>query len=113
MLRRLLERFSNWYWNNVEQRCREDPVCQLLRREVTVVGKEFESMAYDRLLDPAETLSLSRIVDGIELTFSAEAYHVKDNGDICFCVDASAKSNRTGWQPSYQLFKRRNGTVYY
>lgn len=77
------------------------------------MGKEFESMEYDRLLEPAETLSFSRVVDGIELSFSAEAYNIKKNGDICFCIDARAMPNRTEWQPSYQFFMRKDGTIYH
>ncbi len=113
MFKRLLNRLLSRYWENVEQRCREDPICQLLLREIAVVGKEFESMEYDRLLEPAETLSFSRVVDGIELSFSAEAYNIKKNGDICFCIDARATPNRTRWQPSYQFFMRKDGTIYH
>lgn len=113
MFKRLLNQLLSRHWENVEQRCCEDQICQLLLHEIAVVGKEFESMEYDRLLEPAETLSFSRVVDGIELSFSAEAYNIKKNGDICFCIDARATPNRTRWQPSYQFFKRKDQTVYH
>jgi hypothetical protein len=96
-----------------EARRMEDPLYALLRREVEKVGKEFEAMPYERLLEPAEHLSLSKVVDGVEICFSAEAFNVWKNGDIGFCVDAHAEPNRTWAQPSYQFFKRRDGSVYY
>ena len=43
----------------------KDPVYALLRREVEKVGREFEAMPYERLLEPAEVLSLTRVVDGV------------------------------------------------
>lgn len=111
MIKRLWHRLRAGYWRNVEQRCLEDPVCERLRRELAAVGKEFEAMPYERLLEPAEKLSFSRVVDGIEMSFSAEAYDVKKNGDICFCIDARARPARTRWQPSYRFVKRKDGTV--
>ncbi|OGW66695.1 MAG: hypothetical protein A3H49_00355 [Nitrospirae bacterium RIFCSPLOWO2_02_FULL_62_14] len=91
----------------------KDPIYALLRREVTNVGKEFERLPYERLLVAAEVLSFSRVIEGVEISFSAEAFDVKPNGDAGFCVDASADPNRTGKQPSYQFYKRKDGTVYY
>ena len=91
----------------------KDPIYALLRREVTNVGKEFERLPYERLLVAAEGLSFSRVIEGVEISFSAEAFDVKPNGDAGFCVDASADPNRTGKQPSYQFYKRKDGTVYY
>ena len=91
----------------------KDPVYALLRREVEKVGREFEAMPYERLLEPAEVLSLTRVVDGVEISFSAEAFNVKSNGDIGFCIDAHTTPKRTWAQPSYQFFKRKDGSVYY
>jgi hypothetical protein len=96
-----------------EARRMKDPIYALLRREVTSVGKEYEGLPYERLLEPAEVLSFSRVIDGVEISFSAEAFHVKQNGDAGFCIDASATPNRTGKQPSYQFYKRKDGSVYY
>jgi hypothetical protein len=90
-----------------------DPAYALLRREVTRVGREFERRGYDELQAPAERLSFSRTVDGVEIHFSAEACDRLPNGDLAFCVDASAKPDAAGVQPSYRFFKRRDGSVYY
>lgn len=91
----------------------DDPVCALLRREVTRAGQEFERRSYDELQAPAERLSFSRTVDGVEIHFGAEAYARLSNGDLAFCVDASAKPGATGVQPSYRFFKRPDGSVYH
>ncbi|HSO06073.1 MAG TPA: hypothetical protein VLW45_02480 [Pelomicrobium sp.] len=90
-----------------------DPVYALLRREVTRVGQEFERRGYDELQAPAERLSFSRTVDGVEIHFGTEAYDRLPNGDLAFCIDASAKPNATGVQPSYRFYKRPDGSVYY
>lgn len=84
----------------------------VLRREVEIEGKKFEKMNYEELKKPAEELSTSRVVDGVEIHFSAEAYNTKDNGDLCFCIDANGLPCLF-IKPSYQFFKRKNGTVYY
>jgi len=99
--------------DQAEARRMKDPIYALLRREVSNVGEEFERFPYERLLEPAEALSFSRIVEGVEISFSAGAFHVKPNGDAGFCIDARANPNRTGAQPSYQFYKRKDGSVYY
>jgi hypothetical protein len=92
-----------------EARRMQDPTYALLRREVEKFGRECEALPYERLLQPAEELSTSKIVDGVEIAFSAEAFNVAANGDIGFCVDANAKPKPKGaWvQPSYQFFNQR------
>jgi hypothetical protein len=92
---------------------RRDPVYALLRRELDRIGPEFEARPYDALCAGAEALSFSRTVDGVEIHFSAEAFDQLPNGDMAFCIDASARPNRTGVQPSYRFFKRRDGSVYH
>jgi hypothetical protein len=109
----MFRRFQQWYWDRQERKSLTDPVCAALKRAVERVGKEFERRPYDQLLEPAEKLSFSRVVDGIEMHFAAEAFTVNENGDIGFCIDAHTGSKRNGWQPSYQFFKRKDGTVYY
>jgi hypothetical protein len=109
----MLSRLWQRYWTRVEERCERDPLCRLLRREVTRVGQEFESRSYADLQRPAEELSFNRVVEGIEITFSAEAFTLKRDGDIGFCVDARAKGSEGRWQPSYQFYKRPDGSVYH
>lgn len=87
---------------------------EFLRAAGESVGREYEAKCYDELRRPAEELSTTRIIDGVEVFFSAEAYEVKPNGDVCFCVDVDARlPTLLGVKPSYQFVKRRDGSVYY
>jgi len=97
-----------------EPRRMQDPVYALLRREVDKVGKNLESMPYDDLMRrmDSEEASWDTSVDGVAVSFSAEVFQVKRNGDAGICIDARAEPNRTRWQPSYQFFKRKDGSVY-
>lgn len=109
MFKRFLAKYGVW----VESRSMQDSTYRLLRREIERVAKEYEAMSYDALLRPAEELSRDEIIDGVAISFSGEAIDIKKNGDICFCLDARAEPNRTGLQPSYRFFKRKDGSVYY
>jgi hypothetical protein len=109
----VLSRLWQRYWTGVEQRCERNPVCRLLRREVNRVGQEFEARPYSDLQQPGEELSFSRMVDGVEISFNAQAFDIKPNGDVGFCIDARAKDVKSGWQPSYQFYKRPDGSVYH
>jgi hypothetical protein len=109
----VLNRLWQWCSMRIHQRCEGDPLCRLLRREVTRVGREFEARPYSDLQEPAETLSFSALVEGVEIYFSAEAFVLKQNGDLGFCIDASAKGANAFWQPSYQFCKWPDGSVYH
>jgi len=84
-----------------------------MRTAVIKVGKEFEQKSYQELLRPAEELSITRLVDGEKLTFSAESVKVEKNGDLHFCIDANGLSTLFGIKPSYQFIKRKDGSIYY
>ncbi len=102
------------YWRRVQAKSENDPVCSKVWQELNKVGKDFEQRNYNELLKPAEEISFSKNIDGVEIFFSAEAYNIKKNGDICFSIDADTKSPKIkGWKPSYQFCKRKDGTVYY
>lgn len=109
----MLHRLLNRYWDWVEQRAMRDPNIVLLRQELQTVGREYEAMPYEHLLQPAGVLSCRKVVNGLELSFAAEATHVDQNGDIHFCIDARLPGSRWRWMPSYQFKKRRDGSVYY
>jgi hypothetical protein len=109
MLNHLLDHF----WDARERRCARDPVCQVLRQEVKSVGKEFEAMPYENLLEPTQPFSFSRTVDGVEIFFKAEAFQVDRNGDVHIWIDAGARGCALSSQPSYRFVKRRDGSVYY
>jgi hypothetical protein len=109
MLRKILGR----YWNLVARECERDENCRKLRQELHKVAKEYEEMTYESLLAPAEELSTSREVSGFTVHFSAEAYDIKKNGDIRFCIDAEGIPTKVRWKPSYRFFKRKDGSVYY
>jgi hypothetical protein len=109
----VLDGLRQWYWTRVERRCARDPVCSLLRREVTRVGQEFEARAYSDLQRPSEELSFSTVIEDVAITFNAEAFILKRNGDVGFCIDARAQGVKARWQPSYQFYKRPDGSVYH
>lgn len=85
----------------------------LMRRALSVVGPEFERRPYDELTQRAEILSFKRDFEGKTLYFSAEAYETKPNGDLGFCIDAGGVPAFPYADPSYQFYKRKDGSVYY
>jgi hypothetical protein len=85
---------------------------QLLKEAVETVGKEFEQKSYIELLRPAEEQFTVRVIEGHYLTFSGEAYHIKKDGTLCFCLDADGLPTLF-YKPSYHFYKRRDGSVYY
>ena len=101
------------FWDARERRCARDPVCRVLRREVRSVGREFEAMPYENLLQPAHPFSFSRTIDGVEIFFKAEAFQVDRNGDVHIWIDAGARGCALSWQPFYRFVKRRDGSIYY
>ena len=109
MLRKIIGR----YWDLLARKCERDENCRNLRQELHKVAKEYEAMTYESLLAPAEGLSTSREANGFIVHFSAEAYDIKKNGDICFCIEAEGLTTKARWKPSYRFFKRKDGSVYY
>jgi hypothetical protein len=109
----ILRKIIDQYWDSVARKCERDENCRKLRQELHKVAKEYEAMTYERLLAPAEELSTSREINGFTVHFSAEAYDIKKNGDICFCIDAEGLPTKARWKPSYRFFKRKDGSVYH
>ena len=109
----MIGRWLDAFWTRVAKKAGRDPVIRALERELSTVGKHFESMAYDELIDFDQDHVVTRRVDGIDMTFSGEAYDVRPNGDVAFCIDASTPGRRFTWLPSYRFFKRRDGSIYY
>jgi hypothetical protein len=97
-----------------EPRRMRDPIYALLRREVEKAAKRLEAMPYEDLLRSvaSEDASWDTVVDGVAISFSTEIFQIKRDGDAGICIDARAEPNRTRWQPSYQFFKRKDGSVY-
>jgi hypothetical protein len=100
-----------------EPRRLQDPIYALLRREVQVIGKEFEALPYGRLLELDDSLACrSKIIDGIEIYFNTEVVSVEKNGDLHVCIDARVRAPEWKWRdvlPSYNFKKRKDGTVYW
>ena len=85
-----------------------------LRAAGNAIGSEYEGMSYEELQRPAEELSTERVIEGVRVFFSAEAYETKPNGDLCVCVDVDAAlPTLLGVKPSYHFYKRPDGSVYY
>ena len=99
-----------------EPRRLQDPIYALLRREVQLLGQEFEVLPYERLLELDDTLAYrSKVVDGVEICFNTELVTVAKNGDLHVCIDARARAPEWKWRdvlPSYNFKKRKDGTVY-
>ena len=92
----------------------KDPLYALLRREIEEIGKQFEAMPYKRLLEPDAWLNQIKVVDGVEIHFNVEYVDVMKNGDLIFCIDADAVgANKWRSWPSYQFYKRKDGSVYH
>jgi len=87
---------------------------QFLRRVANEVGKEIESWSYETLSRPAEDISFARVIEGVSVSFSVEAYHRNSAGDLHVCVDVDAKIPTLSLvSPSYVFWKRADGSVYY
>jgi hypothetical protein len=85
-----------------------------LRAVANAIGAEYEAMSYEQLRQPAEVLSTERVIEGVRVSFSAEAYNRKRTGDLCVSVDVDAAlPTFLGVKPSYHFFKRPDGSVYY
>jgi hypothetical protein len=99
-----------------EPRRLQDPIYALLRREVQLLGQEFEALPYGRLLELDANLAYrSKVIDGIEIHFSTELVSVEKNGDLHVCIDARARAPEWKWHdvlPSYNFKKRKDGSVY-
>ena len=86
---------------------------EVLQHEVNKIGKVYEQKSYEELLLPAEQNSTEIRAGDRTLYFSAEAYHIKPDRTLCFCIDADGLPTLWGVKPSYQFYKRRDGSVYY
>jgi hypothetical protein len=93
-----------------------DPIYALLRREVQVVGRQFEALPYERLLDFDDSLAYqAKNIDGIDIYFNSDLISVEKNGDLHICIDAQAVVPGWKWRdvlPSYDFWKRKDGTVF-
>ncbi|HET7691922.1 MAG TPA: hypothetical protein VFM44_02415 [Gemmatimonadota bacterium] len=86
----------------------------VLRRAAEEIGREFEAKSYEELRDHgAEDFDSDRIVEGVRVHYSGEAYRTLANGDLAFNIDVSGLPTRGGARPSYHFYKRPDGSVYY
>jgi hypothetical protein len=85
-----------------------------LRRISDEVGKGVEQWPYEKLSRPAEEISFSRVINGIEVSFSIEEFNENKAGDLHICMDVNAKIPTFLFGlPSYVFWKRRDGSVDY
>jgi hypothetical protein len=113
-------RVGDWVNERVvrgEPRRLQEPIYALLRREVQLLGQEFEVLPYERLLELDDNLAYrSKVVDGVEIYFNTELVNVAKNGELHVCIDARARAPEWKWRdvlPSYNFKKRKDGTVYW
>jgi hypothetical protein len=106
--------WGDWQAKRRARRARLEQNRAFLRRVADEIGAEFETKSYEELRDRgAEEFSSERIVDGITITYSGEAYKTLKNGDLTFCVDVDGLPTPWGIKPSYHFHKRPDGSVYY
>jgi hypothetical protein len=85
-----------------------------LRRIAHVLGAEFEALPYDELCAPAEGLGGERTVDGVTVQYSVHVREIRSDGDAHVWIDVDAPlTTWFGAKPSYQFFKRPDGSVHY
>lgn len=85
----------------------------LLRRAVNAEGAGFEANRYEELRNLGDEEGSERMVEGHRLTFSAEIFDIKDNGDLLVCVQVAGLPTLFGIKPCYHFHKRIDGSVYY
>lgn len=85
----------------------------LLRREVDAEGERFEAKSYAELREMGDDAVVERGVEGHPLTFHAEVFDIKDNGDLSVCVEVMGLPTLFGIKPCYHFHKRADGNVYY
>jgi hypothetical protein len=87
---------------------------EILQQEVDKIGREYEQKSYEELLGKTEpTILTVTTAAGVKLTFVAEAYHLQKDGTICYCIDTDGLPTILGIKPSYNFYKRPDGSVYY
>jgi hypothetical protein len=105
----------NQWVDRGEPRRLQDPIYALLRREVQLLGEEYEALPYRRLLEFDDSLAYrSKVVDGVEIYFNAELVSTEKNGDLHIRIDATARAPEWKWRgvlPSYNFKKRRDGSI--
>jgi hypothetical protein len=85
-----------------------------LQRVANEVGKEIEDWSYEMLFRPAEEISFDRLIEGVSVSFSIEAYEKNGAGDLHVCIDVDAKIPTLSLaSPSYVFWKRIDGSTYY
>jgi hypothetical protein len=86
----------------------------VLRRAAEEIGCEFEAKSYEELRDHgAEDFDSDRIVEGVRIHYSGEAYRTLANGDLAFNIDVSGLPTGGWTRPSYHFYKRPDGSVYH
>ena len=86
----------------------------LLQEIAQQIGKEYEKKPYQELHGGSADISEGELeVRGLKVSYSAYSFTVKKTGDVGFCIDVrAALPTPFGVRPSYQFFKRPDGTVY-
>ncbi|MEA5533672.1 hypothetical protein [Crocosphaera sp. XPORK-15E] len=86
---------------------------QILQEEIDKIGKEYEQKSYEELLNSDEKNIIITTADHLEISLSVEVYNVQKDGTICICIDADGLPTIFSIKPSYQFYKRPDGSVYY
>jgi hypothetical protein len=84
----------------------------ILRQQVDQIGKKYEKLTYQDLLDSDETYSNLEL-ENHNLIFSIAIYEIKPDGTLGICIDADGLPTCLGIKPSYRFYKRPDNTVFY
>ena len=86
---------------------------RILKRELEIVGKEYERKSYDELSKQTTEVYIDKVIEGKNLRFLVDRFDINEkNGDLGFCIEVCGLMRIwkiLGWQ----FFKRKDGTVYY
>ncbi|MEA5508675.1 hypothetical protein VB715_02750 [Crocosphaera sp. UHCC 0190] len=86
---------------------------QILQEEVNKIGEKYEQKSYQELLNSEENNIIITIADHLEISFFVQVYNVQKDGTLCICIDANGLPTLFSIKPSYQFYKRPDGSVYY
>jgi hypothetical protein len=87
----------------------------LLRRAADEAGRRFERKPYHELAGGRADESGGEFAfEGVPVRYSAYSVEVHKKGDVRFCIDVTAElPTLLGVKPSYEFWKRPDGSVYY
>jgi hypothetical protein len=106
-------RLRRWFQNFRRQNDRRPANYRWLAAIAAEIGEDWEGKAYGELFAADETFGqLHR--EGRAIAYTVNVFDQLRNGDLGVCIDLhSDLPTPCGILPSYQFYKRPDGSVYY